>query len=146
MCVTCKIIVYRYDDENYVEGQLLRPRGDPFTLTDQQRIVERAIRSALHDGDKIRGNSLYTWADEGVAKRVWPRSGKQHLYQLEVGHANIRHRGDVNWYSAAVDAVKSGVSPDDAVAKYCSGQEAGLPFTEPRMEVLVSEAKVIKKL
>jgi hypothetical protein len=142
-----KLIVYRYDDECYTEGQVIRPRGDSFnTLTDQQKVVERAIRSTLHDGTEIRGNSVYTWVEEGVARRLWPLSKKKHLYELEIEHSNIRFQGDLNCYSTAIDAVAAGRSPQNAVEKYCRGEEAGPPYTEPRIEVLVSEAKVIRKL
>jgi hypothetical protein len=65
---------------------------------------------------------------------------------LEIEDANIRHIGDLNWYSAAVDAVRRGKPFKDAVDKYCRGEEAGLPFTEPQIEVLVSEARVRRKI
>ncbi len=78
--------------------------------------------------------------------RLWRPSGKRHLYKLEIEELNVRRRGDLNWYSEAVDAVKAGRSIEAAVEKYCSGIEAGAPYTEPRIEVLVSEAKVVKKL
>ncbi len=94
----------------------------------------------------IRGASLYTWENEAVAMRLWRPSGKRHLYKLEIEELNVRRRGDLNWYSEAVDAVKAGRSIEAAVEKYCSGIEAGAPYTEPRIEVLVSEAKVVKKL
>jgi len=141
-----KIIVYRYDNDEYADGQVISTRGDSLnTLTDHQKMVELAIRSELHNGAEIRSTSLYTWANEALARRLWHLSKKKHLYELEVDHANVRHRGDLNWYSAAVDAVKLGKSPKVAVGKYCSGVEADSSFTEPRTEVLVSEAKVIRK-
>lgn len=143
---TSKVMVYRYDNEDYAEGEVIRPQRGSFPLTENQEDVERVIRSTLPNGEDIRGNSIYTWASEPVAKRVWPHSGRKYLYQLEVDEAHIRFRGDLNWYSAAVDKVAAGKAPDDAVNEYCSGQRAGAPFTEPRIEVLVSEARVIRKL
>ncbi len=53
---------------------------------------------------------------------------------------------DRDRYSVAVDAVKKGHPPDAAVNNYCRGRVAGRPFTEPRIELLVSEARVIRKL
>lgn len=142
-----KRIVYRYDNECYKDGEITRPRGDFFsTLTDSEKQVELAIRSTLPDGANIRSTSVCTWANENLAKRLWPRSRKKYLYELEIDDFNIRHIGDLNWYSAAKDAVNSGELPKDAVDKYCSGENAGPPYTEPRIEVLVSEAKVRKRL
>jgi hypothetical protein len=68
------------------------------------------------------------------------------LYELEIDEASVRHKGDLTCYSAALDALKAGKSVNDAVERYCSGQEAGPPYTTPRVEFLVSEARVIRKL
>ncbi len=147
MCSKAKIIVYRYDDENYADGQVVRGRGDSLdNLTDDQKTVEITIRSILHNGVEVRSTSLYTWANENLARRLWPFSKKKHLYELKVDNSDIRFSADLNWYSAAVDAVKLGELPQDAVDRYCSGIEAGYPFTTPRIEILVSKAKVIRKL
>jgi hypothetical protein len=140
------MIVYRYDNEEYGEDTIIRSRGDSFSiLTEFQKQVELAIRSTLVDGVNIRSNSVYTWADEKLARRLWPFSGKKYLYELEIENSNIRHIGDLNWYSAAEDAIKAQVSPESAVEKYCSGELAGAPYTQPRIEVLVSEARVLKR-
>jgi len=143
----CKIKVYRYDDQEFTDGQVIESRGDSFsTLTHHQKVVETAIRAALPNGAVVRGNSLYTWADENVAKRLWPLSKKRFLYELEIDKADIRHKGDLNQYSEAVSAAKSGASIDNAVGKYCAGENAGAPYTEPRVEILVSKARVLRKL
>ncbi len=143
----CKIRVYRYDDQEFADGQMIESRGDSFgTLTDHQKTVETAIRTALPNGTMVRGNSLYTWANEEVAKRLWPLSKKRYLYELEIDKADIRHKGDLNQYSEAESAAKSGAPVENAVGKYCAGENAGAPYTEPRVEVLVSKAKVLRKL
>ena len=143
----CKVRVYRYDDQDFADGQMIESRGDLFsTLTDHQRTVETAIRAALPNGAIVRGNSLYTWANEEVAKRLWPLSKKRYLYELEIDKADIRHKGDLNQYSEAESAAKSGAPVENAVGKYCAGENAGAPYTEPRVEVLVSKAKVLRKL
>jgi len=143
----CKIRVYRYDDQEFADGQMIESRGDSFsTLTDHQKTVETAIRAALPNGANVRGNSLYTWANEEVAKRLWPLSKKRYLYELEIDKADIRHKGDLNQYSEAESAAKSGAPVENAVGKYCAGENAGAPYTEPRVEVLVSKAKVLRKL
>jgi hypothetical protein len=92
--------VYRYDDEDYPDGQLVRSRGDSFDiLTKVEKVVELGIRALLPDGANVRGASLYTWEDEVVARRLWKLSGKKYLYELEVDDASIRHIGDLNLYS-----------------------------------------------
>lgn len=124
------------------------PRGDSFDmLTDHQKSVELLIRDALLDGVNVRGGSLFTWESEALAKRLWPHSKKKFLYHLEVDEADIRFRGDLNCYSAAVDAVKTGASPDEHVARYCAGQEAPAHAGDsPRIELLVTKATVVRKL
>jgi hypothetical protein len=143
----CKIRVYRYDDQEFADGQTIESRGDSFsTLTDHQKTVEAAIRTALPNGAFIRGYSLYTWVDAVVAKRLWRLSKKKYLYELEIHKMDIRHKGDLNHYSEAVSAAKSGASIENAVGKYCAGEIAGAPYTEARVEVLVSKATVVCKL
>jgi hypothetical protein len=140
-------IVYRYDNEDYVDGHLICSRGDSFNmLTDVEKVVELRIRELLPDGANIRGNSLYTWEDETVAQRLWGYSRKQYLYELEVDEANIRHVGDLDLYSDAKDAVKNKVSPDAPITAYCNGEVAPPERGGPRREILVSEARVIRKL
>ena len=139
--------VYRYDNETYDENEVIRSRGDSFnSLTESQKQVELAIRSRLSNGENIRSTSLYTWADETLARRLWPLSQKKYLYELEIEDSDIRHKGDLNFDSAAVEEVKAGASPNGAIEKYCSGENAEAPQTQPRIEVLVSEAKVRRKL
>jgi hypothetical protein len=144
----CKIKVYRYDDEDYADGRMIKPRGDPFnTLTEPEKAVETAVRAALPNGENVRSTSVYTWANETVAKRLWQYSGRRYLYELEIDKADIRHIGDLNHYSDAKDAAISGAPFEDAVARYCMGEPSGPPrFTEPRVEILVSKAMVFRKL
>jgi hypothetical protein len=142
-----KIRVYRYDDEEFPTGKVIRCRGDSFdTLTDHQKTVEIAIRKALPDGANVRSTSIYVWADQQVAKRLWPLSKKRYLYELEIDEVDIRHKGDLNNYSEAETAAKSGKPFEDAVLRYCRGEMAGKKYTEPRVEILVSEATVLGRL
>lgn len=104
-----KISVYRYDNEEFADGLLIESRGDSFSaLTEDEKKVELAIRATLPDGENIRSTSLYTWADEELAKRLWSLSGKRYLYELEIDEADIRHKGDLNYYSEAKTAAKLG--------------------------------------
>jgi hypothetical protein len=136
--------VYRYDDEDYPDGQLVRSRGDSFDiLTKVEKVVELGIRALLPDGANVRGASLYTWEDEVVARRLWKLSGKKYLYELEVDDASIRHIGDLNLYSCAKDAVQSGQSPNEAISAYCNRDVADPKLGGPRREILVSEGRII---
>jgi|LNFM01.2.fsa_nt_gb hypothetical protein len=141
-----KMTVYRYDDECFAEGQEILPRGDSFNmLTDHEKKIEREIRSVLSDGENVRSTSLYGWEDEAVARRLWKLSKKTYLYELEVEQTDVRFKADLHFYSEAVDAVKQGASPDSAVRRYCSGESAGPCSGLPRIEVLVTKAKVIRR-
>lgn len=141
------MMVYRYDSASYAESDIMRSRGNSFDmLTDDQKIVEIAIRAAVCGGADIRGNSLYTWENEGLAKRLWRLSGKPYLYELEVEDSDIRHRGDLNFYTEALEAIREGNSPSEAIEKYWSGETSVAPWTEPRIELLASQARVRRRL
>lgn len=141
------IIAYRYDNQDYADGQVIHPRGDSFaSLTNDQKTVELAIRAAMPNGETIRGGSLYTWEDRALALRLWKVSRKTHLYELEIDPADVLFKGDLNNYSAAVDAAKAKAAIDDDVARYCRGEIAPPPWAPPRVEILVKSAKVRCKL
>jgi len=141
------ITVYRYDNEDFPNGKVVPSRGDHFAnLTGTQKIVETAMRAGRPDGANIRSTSLYTWEDRDIAERLWQLSKKKYLYELAIHEADIRHKGDVNNYSKAEDAVRTGNRLDDAVRKYWEGESAGPPYSTPRIEILVSDAKVLNKL
>jgi hypothetical protein len=140
------MIIYRYDDELYDDNSIVRSRGDHFdTLTASEKQVEAAIRAVSANASDIRRTSLYTWADEAMANRLWKLSRKKYLYYLAVDESNVRHKGDVNCYSLAGDAIAGGASPDNAIKKYWSGENAGPCYATPRVEVLVSHATVRKR-
>jgi hypothetical protein len=125
----------------------MRSRGDHFDgLTADEKVVEQAIRALLPNGCGVRSTSLYTWESVNLARRLWPLSKKNFLYKLEIEEEHIRFRGDLNWFSEAVQAVTRGESPVRAVGDYCSGALAGHPWTEPRVEILAFQAKVMSKL
>src|SRR5262249_7170674 len=108
--------VYRYDEEDYPEGETITSRGDHFVrLTPAQQRVETAIRKTLENGEEIRIKSLYTWENREVAERLWKHKKETHLFELEIDDADVVHRGDLDFFSAAVDAIKASQSPEDAI-------------------------------
>jgi hypothetical protein len=140
------MIIYRYDDALYDDDSIVRSRGDHFdTLTALEKQVEAAIRAVSENACDIRRTSLYAWADEAMANRLWKLGRKKYLYYLTVDESNVRHKGDVNCYSLAGDEIASGASPDNAIKKYWSGENAGPCYPTPRVEVLVSHATVRKR-
>jgi hypothetical protein len=142
-----KVTVYRYDNEDYDGGRIIFGRGDSFeTLTPEQKTVELAIRSTLPNGKAIRSTSLYTWANETVAKRLWPLSKKKYLYELEVESEDMRHKADLNYYSEAIDAVKTDRSLQEAVNRYCSGEESVPPATFPRSRGAIAHLIRLERL
>jgi hypothetical protein len=48
--------------------------------------------------------------------------------------------------SEAVSGAKSREPFENAGGKYCTGENAGPPFTEPRVEILVSKTTVLREL
>lgn len=138
-----KRTVYRYDDEHYDVGSTISSRGDHLgTLTPDEKIVEKMIRAKLNDGERIRAESLYAWDSVDVAKRLHKYARKKFLYQLEIDDSDIRHRGDVEHFSDAVDAIKTNRNADSSVASYCRSDLKN----SPKVELLVSRAVVIAVL
>jgi hypothetical protein len=128
---------FRYDDQEFCVGTVMKPRGDHIEgLTEHQKTVELAIRSKF-GRCKIRETSLYVWRDKATAIRLWPHCGKKYLYELEVEASDVRFEGDLDFYSAAVDAVKGDQPFDCHVESYCGGE-----LQSCRIEMLVSQARV----
>ena len=134
--------VFRYDAQEYSKGEIIKSRGDHYDrLTEDEKKVELAIQDTLPDGKRIRSTSLYTWANEEPAKQLWKLACPSHLYELEIEETDIQFIGDLEFYSDAKDAVKRGSDPESSVTAYCDGQ-----IKSERVEVLVSKAKVLRKL
>jgi hypothetical protein len=137
------ITVYRYDDEDYRDGEIISSRGDHYDrLTGTQQQVELVIRRTLPKGENVRRTSLYTWEDRSFARLGWEHRKRRYLYELEVDEADIRFHGDLQHFSDAEDAIKDHRSPHDAVARYCSGENV-LP---PRNEDIVFDFSVKPRL
>lgn len=141
-----KLRLFRYDNEDYEVGRVIVSRGDHFDgLTDEEKIVEVAIRKALTDGVDIRSTSLYAWESEQFAKRVWPYSKKKYLYELEAEETAVRFKSDLNHFSDATGQIGNAAAFNDAIARYCSAAPPDSDHSNPRIEVLVSSATVISK-
>jgi hypothetical protein len=135
--------VYRYDVEDFADGQVITSRGDHYSrLTPAQKKVELLIRDRLADGTRIRSQSLYVWKDLDVAVRAWRRTVRnEHLYELAIDVEDIEHVGDVSLYSSAVDAREGELAVDAFVREYCDRKT-----DIPRIEILVRKATVTKRL
>ncbi len=139
--------VFHYSDREYVDGQTISSSGDHISrLTPEQRKIELLIRDRLPNGHALRSGSLYVWLSEELAKRLWTRGSKKYLYELEIDEKDILLRGDLNCFSAAVDTIKLSQDPQPAVRAYCDGKNMGHPYTEERVEALVRQARVIRKI
>lgn len=142
------MIVYRSDRDQFPDGHVIFPRGDCIgMLNKHRRQAELAIRAAMPDGVRVRSTSLYTWHDKEVAIRAAEAEGK-HLYELEVDPADVRFIGDLNYYSEAADWASLGMNERvrEAAEKYCSGAFSNPNPAEQRIEILISKAKVLRKL
>jgi hypothetical protein len=95
----------------------------------------------MANGERIRSTSLYTWENLEFARRA-AQLAKKPLYELKIDPADIVHRGDVEHFSNAVDAISRGEDPMEHVKKYCEGVE----FISQRVEILVTKAKVVKRI
>ncbi len=137
---------FRIDEREFSEGDLILYRGDcEQMLSADERVVEAAIRSYAPNSADIRRHAQYFYRDEDVAKRL-AKLDRRNLYEVEIADCKILHQGDLNHYSAAKDAVGTGLPLDPYIAGYWSGLPAGPPNTGPRFELLAVEALVVRKL
>lgn len=135
--------VWRYDDQLYSNGQAAISRGDHIEgLTGTHTAAELQLRAACTNCTAIRSTSLYVWQDQTLAERLWRLGRARYLYALEIDDTSIRHVGDVNCFSAVVDALANTRSPDDPINRYWRGAaEPG--YSARRIEILVSGATVL---
>lgn len=133
---------YRYEHRLFAVGEVMLPAADPFArLTPTQQVVDRAIRDALVDGDRLRGSSLYAWEDPHWARRAWALRQSPFFYEIEI--EDVLFRSDLNHYSDALDAANKGLPFVDAVARYCSKAPLLPHHTCPRVELLFPHARVV---
>ena len=136
------MLVYRYDNQDYQDGEVIFSRGDHADgLTEIEREVEARLRAASAEGEPIRRDSLYTWQDEDFARLAGSFKRARFLYELEVNDADIRHVGDLDHYSAAKDAAKLGQPYARHLEAYWT-QRTGAR----RVEILAASARVVRKL
>lgn len=134
---------YRYEHRLFALDEIMYPPEDSFSrLTPQQQLVDRAIRDALPDGDRLRGGSLYAWEDRDWALRAWQLRKSPYFYELEFDEADILFRSDLNHYTDALDAANNRSLFDDAVARYCNKSTQLTHHTHPRIELLIKHARV----
>jgi hypothetical protein len=140
-----KLIAYRYDNEKYAPGSEISSRGDHLntTLTADRKPAELALRSGNEERATLRKNCLYTWRDKSVGERMWKLSRAKFFYELEIDPIDLKHSGDVQWYTDIQDAFTAGRNPSDmevveAIEHYWSSAEK----ERPRIEFLVTRATV----
>lgn len=135
---------YRYEHRLFAVGAMMHPPEDSFSrLTPTQQLVDRAIRDALPDGDRLRGGSLYAWEELDWGRRAWQLRRSPYFYELEIDEADILFRSDLNHYSDALDAAKKGLPFDDAVARYCANAPQLAHHNRPRVDLLLTRACVV---
>jgi hypothetical protein len=90
--------------------------------------------------DKIRTKALW-WAMKRIsyARHRFPPDVIRH----EIDDTDIVHRGDANCFSAAGDALRNGRSMDLAVQRYWNGEGESPAYPTPRVEILVTKARVV---
>lgn len=135
--------VYRYDAATFTDGEVITSRGDHLAeLTGPQRTVEMALRNFSPEMAEVRSKSLYVWLDREGAERLWRHSKKnEHLYELDVDRADIRHVGDVGLFTLALQ-----VGPQETAMEALVRLYWNQIVTRPAQEILVAKATVRRKL
>ena len=141
------IIVWRTDREVFEPGTLMPWRGDHIaTLDSANKDAELALRAAMTDGHNLRANSLYTWRDEDWARSTWQKQPTDYLYKLEVEESDIRHTGDLCYYTEIREALARNGCAAAAIRAYATGADF-IPerHFKPRVEILVGKPKILER-
>lgn len=144
---SAKLVVWRIEGRKFEPRQEMRSSGDHFTtLNSAHTLSELALRDAMPDGHDIRATSLYAWREETWARWNWKKEPEKYLYKLEVDEADIRHIGDVSYYSDIGDALASGQSAELPIQSYiASALFVPARHFKPRVELLVGKAMVLER-
>ncbi len=143
------IIVWRTDTQFFDPGGEMLPRGDhKATLDNSHKGTENLLRAKMKNGYDVRVNSLYTWRDEVWARTTWKleRKTRKYLYRLKIEETDVRHTGDLCYYTEIGEALSAKTCPKAAIKAYASGaafiQEK---HNKPRVEILVRKATVLDR-
>lgn len=141
-------IGYHYSDKLWKVGDVIPGYDNLAGLHPSLHTAEQVVRSARTNGTAIRSSAVYVWDSEDRARQQWAAAGrvgkaKKYLYRVEYADANLLHKGDLNHYTAALDAKANLEKAREAADLYWSGQPHAKEA--PRIEVLVRKAVVIDR-
>lgn len=134
-------IAFHYSNRDHANGSVITAGRDSISILNAaQRVVEQAIRARLPNGELIRSSALYCWQTDRLVRNAWGRISQKYFYEVEIDAADILHRADLNYYTAATEAVQQGRPIDELVGLYCAGGD--MPGVTARVELLVKKAIV----
>ena len=139
----CTITVYRHDHREFEEGEKMESPGDHRDrLPPDHKDAEDAVRGAQREGELIRSRSLYTYDSLEMSEADCRLKAGRHLYQLEVGEADIIHRGDLMIFAEVIKAIRVEADTETSAKRYW------IPVVGPGryIEILVRKATVRRRL
>lgn len=133
---------YRYCEEDFQPGHVEQAAGDhlPDLRPDKQE-AEIVIRR----GDKrgaLRGQATFVFEKFEIAARLLNETRGKHLFELSVDPSDVFHRADLRIYDEIVAALQKGEKVNHLVREFW----AGIERTDPRIELCVAKATIVRKL
>ena len=133
---------YRYCEEDFQPGHIDEATADhlPNLSPDKQK-AEIAIRQ----GDKrgaLRAHATFVFEKLEIAARLLGETKGKHLFELSIVPSDIFHRADLRIYDEIVAALQENETVDHLVREFWKGLER----PDPRVELCVAKATVVKKL
>jgi hypothetical protein len=133
---------YRFCEEDFEPGYVDQATEDhlPKLSPDKQK-AEIAIRQADKRGPS-RAMATFVFEKLEIAERLLDETKGKHLFELSVTRTDVLHRADLRIYDEVVQALRSGKNPDDLIKEFWAGVER----PDPRIELAVSKATVVRKI
>jgi len=137
-----EIKAYRFCEEDFAPGFVDRATEDhlPKLSPDKQK-AELAIRRADKRGPS-RAMATFVFERLEIAKRLLDETKGKHLFELAIARDDVLHRADLRIYDEVVHALKKAENADGLIEEFWAGVER----PDPRMELSVAKATVLRKI
>jgi hypothetical protein len=133
---------YRYCEEDFKPGHAERADGDHLPdLTPEKKNAEIIIRQGDERGS-LRAKATFVFESLEIALRLLNETRGKHLFELSIDPRHVFHRADLRIYDEIVAALQKGKNVDQLVRQFWAGVER----PDPRIELCVAEATIVKKL
>jgi hypothetical protein len=133
---------YRFCEQDFAPGSVDQATEDHLPkLAPEKQKAEIAIRQADTRGP-LRAIATFVFEELEIATRLLDETKGKHLFELSIAKADVWHRADLRIYDEIVDALQAAADVKRLLAEFWDGLER----PDPRMELAVARATVVRKI